>query len=596
MEKILNKIKSIEGIREENKIKFFEISPIKQKNHNFSRKLLFIEIKNCPNIIIILLFFFSYYFYYLSLEKCLKGFDLCGENYRWILKKLTQAVISYLMTSLIFELMILNKISIYHLFHIIIVYSFFYYYSHGLDFHDHGYFNFYGGITIVSLALLALLPFNGLVFLIKKKNKIYISIYIGFLIIILIIYLYIAKSYMNCNDWGKGLNNTNIDNNIKIHGCRIVFPEFCPYKLGKYVFDLTKWKRLECNKNKENTKKKLLKFTEKPYINISTKRIGFPLVNKNPELFVNFFELKNLLLKYIKQNLVDMDNKLLVEKIYKENKPEIIVDYTKNPYGEIIIDLKFNKTLSEERKKLENNAKIKPYAKNIILLYIDSVSRAYSIRQLKKTLKFIEQFMPYKGKYNKKFKSENFHSFQFLKYHSFKGYTFQNYPRIFYGNRAGSNIIRIIKYFKENGYVTSYSNEMCLRELSITQHNMKLEEIGDHELILCDPNRKHANLLIKKCLYNKLTTSYLYEYGNQFWRKYQNNLRFLIITSNDGHEGTLEVLKYLDNTLFSFLNNLFNDNLLKDTTVFLLSDHGSGMPSPYYMTHFFKIERFLPML
>ena len=572
MEKILNKIKSKEGIKDENKIQLFEITPIKQINPYFSRKLLVIEIKKCSNIIIILLLiFFSYYFYYLSLEKCLKGFDLCAENYKWILKKLTQAVISYFMTSLLFELMILNKVSICHLFHIIIVYSFFYYYSHGLDFHDHGYFNFYGGITIVSLVLLALLPFNGLIFLIKKKNKIYISIYIGFLIIIFIIYLYITKSYMNCNDWEKGLNNTNIDNNIKNHGCRIVIPEFCPFKLGKYIFDLTKWKKLECNKNKENTKKKLLQFTEKPYINISTKRIGFPLVNKYPELFVNFFELKNPLLKYIKQNLVDMDNKKLVEKIYKENKPELIVDYTKNPYGEIIIDLKFNKTLSEERKKLENNAKIKPYAKNIILLYIDSVSRAYSIRQLKKTLKFIEQFMPYKGKYNQKLKSENFHSFQFLKYHSFKGYTFQNYPRIFYGNRAGRNIIRITKYFKENGYVTSYSNEICLRELSITQHNMKYEEICDHELILCDPNRKHANLLVKKCLYNKLTTSYLYEYGNQFWRKYQNNSRLLIITSNDGHEGTLEVLKYLDNTLFTFLNNLFIDNLLKETTVFLIT-------------------------
>ena len=193
---------------------------------------------------------------------------------------------------------------------------------------------------------------------------------------------------MNCNDWKKGLNNTIIDNNIAIHGCRIKIPKFCPYNLGKYIFDLTKLNRIECYKNNENTKKRLLKYTEKPYININTKRIGFPLVNKNPKLLLNFFELKNPLVKFIKENLVDMDNKKLVEKIYKENKPELIVDYSKNPYGEIIIDLKFNKTLSEERKKLENKVKIKPYAKNIILLYIDSVSRAYSVRQLKKTLKF----------------------------------------------------------------------------------------------------------------------------------------------------------------------------------------------------------------
>ena len=43
-------------------------------------------------------------------------------------------------------------------------------------------------------------------------------------------------------------------------------------------------------------------------------------------------------------------------------------------------------------------------------------------------------------------------------------------------------------------------------------------------------------------MYNKLTTAHLYEYGNQFLRKYKNNLRFLIIASNDGHEGTLEFL------------------------------------------------------
>ncbi len=591
----MDKYGSKEAFRGQSETDPFKMTSIKQKiNYSIKNLVSAKKVNKYLNkIIILFLFFLNYYLYYLSLEKCLEGFDICGQKYIWILKKLSQAVISYFISTILFELMIINKVSKYHLVHFIIIYSYFYYYSHGLDFDDHGYFNFLGGITIVFILLLALLPFNQLVYLIKKKNKIYTSIYICFLMIIIIIYIYIANSYMNCNDWAKGLNNTYIENNNSIHGCRIIFPKFCPYKLGKYVFDLTKWKGLECYKNKENTKKLLLEFIEKPYININTKRIGFPLVNKCPQLFINFFEHNNTLINYTKKNLVDMDNKQLVKKIYKENMPELIVDYTKNPYGEIIIDLKFNKTLSEERKKLENKAKIS-YAKNIILLYIDSVSRASSIRQLKKTLKFIEKFMPYKGGCNRNF--SNFHSFQFFKYHAFKGYTYQNYPKIFYGNKAGSNIIRITKYFKENGYVTSYSNEMCLRELSMTSHNMNFEEICDHELILCDPNRKHANLLVKRCLYNNLTTAYLYEYGNQFWRKYKNNQRFLIIASNDGHEGTLEVLKYIDNTVFTFLNNLFNDDLLKDTTIFLLSDHGTAMPSIYYLNNFYHKERYLPML
>ena len=125
---------------------------------------------------------------------------------------------------------------------------------------------------------------------------------------------------------------------------------------------------------------------------------------------------------------------------------------------------------------------------------------------------------------------------------------------------------------------------------------MTFEEIGDHELIICDPNKKSSNGLTKRCLYNKLVISHLYEFGKQFQRKYSLNRKLLIIASNDGHEGTLEILKYLDSTLFDFLNGLFNDNLLKDTSIFLLSDHGTAMPSPYYINNFFQYEKNLPML
>ena len=37
-------------------------------------------------------------------------------------------------------------------------------------------------------------------------------------------------------------------------------------------------------------------------------------------------------------------------------------------------------------------------------------------------------------------------------------------------------------------------------------------------------------------------------------------------------------------------------NLLKDTTIFLLSDHGCGMPSIYFLYDFYQIEIWLPML
>ena len=137
---------------------------------------------------------------------------------------------------------------------------------------------------------------------------------------------------------------------------------------------------------------------------------------------------------------------------------------------------------------------------------------------------------------------------------------------------------------------------MCMRDSCYTIHRMTYEEVGDHELIICDPNKKNTNLLTKRCLYNKIVAKHLYEYGKQFWIKYQNNRKFLIMATNDGHEGTLEILKYLDDSLFNFLNDLFVDNLLKETTIFLLSDHGTAVPSPYYITNFFLLEKDLPML
>ncbi len=39
---------------------------------------------------------------------------------------------------------------------------------------------------------------------------------------------------------------------------------------------------------------------------------------------------------------------------------------------------------------------------------------------------------------------------------------------------------------------------------------------------------------------------------------------------------------------------MFNENLLKDTSIILLSDHGVGMPSIYYIYDFYIREIYLP--
>ena len=127
----------------------------------------------------------------------------------------------------------------------------------------------------------------------------------------------------------------------------------------------------------------------------------------------------------------------------KNNKPEVILDFSTDKNGEIKINIEKNETLAEERKKLgiENNSKFN----NILFLFIDSLSREHFKRKLKKTTKFIEQFM-------KKEKEMEYKSYQFMKYTTFDAFTQMSAQPMFYGEKMDpqtSNGTFILKYMKE---------------------------------------------------------------------------------------------------------------------------------------------------
>ena len=230
-----------------------------------------------------------------------------------------------------------------------------------------------------------------------------------------------------------------------------------------------------------------------------------------------------------------------------------------------------------------------------MVIYIDSVSRAYSVRQLKKTLKFFERFISFKGNSNYKFPQENYHSFQFFKYHSHQNYTAGNYPILFYGNYRNESNKYITLYLKRNGFVTSYIADTCYNDFTRSFHNFSFDDIYDHHFALCDPNFMGPTQRLF-CYYGKIHVEFMLEYINQFWRKYEDNRKFSLFLTNFAHEGSFEKLKYIDNIIYKFLNDMFNEHLLKDTSIFLLSDHGIAIPSIYYLNDFYKYEKNLPML
>ena len=592
-EKSKNKLNNKGKTRKTRKKNFIKINisqySLKRKARTNKRKNKQKNNKKYPEIVLEIislpLFALSYYLYYLSLEKCFEGEDVCSKKWDWIYLKLFQLMISAIIILVLLILIFYNILSRLHLIHLIITFIYFYRFSHSSYFHDHGAFNLIGLFVVLFLSSLSLLFLKLIFVLFRIKNK------YKLILIIVLLFLYNAQTNpTNCDDWPKGLNNTFIENDKNKYGCQIVFPKKCHYKIISYTQDFSLLSHIRCSNKKKNARNNILKFANSPYVNKNTMKFGFPLTNNEEGLKDGKDD--NILKAYTKHNLIDMDNAIPSDL----PKPEYIVDFSKDSYGELIIDLNYNLSLSLERKKSEINSI--PYSENILILYIDSVSRQNAIRKLKRTLKFFEKFMPYNGGCNEKYPNENFHSFQFFKYHSFRGVTSGNFPKLFYGNdpKYAHDFVRITRYLKQNGYVTSYAIDYCQKDNARTNHNLSKDELYDHQLLLCDPNVIDFNSIIKRCLYGRLVSHHLYEYTNQFWRKYQNNRKFALVAMNDGHEGTLEVIKYTDDVIYDFLNSLFNDNLLKDTSIFLMSDHGCGMPSVYYLYDFYQIEFRLPML
>ena len=198
--------------------------------------------------------------------------------------------------------------------------------------------------------MILLIPFNFIFYLIRKtKRFIFLFIYVLFLSLgIYAIYYFIILNGSNCDDWGKGLNNTSIDNNSAKYSCQIQYPTKCTYKAIYFFQDYTKILRKNCAKmTKENLRDNLLKTSKSRFINANTTHFGYPLSNKDPKSIKE--AKRNTLLINFLNNLVDMNNKKALNKYFKNKKPEVSVDFTDNIHGKININVNYDNTLSKER-------------------------------------------------------------------------------------------------------------------------------------------------------------------------------------------------------------------------------------------------------
>ena len=435
-----------------------------------------------------------------------------------------------------------------------------------------------------------------------------IIIFINFALLYILLYDKYKDKYF-CKNWDRGLNGTFISNNKSLYSCSVAIPKSkCFIDILSPILDLSKFLKIKCEKRKEK-EKHILKLSSNLNSSKEIKKIGYPItINSTKEIKGKPALYSDTLMNFVLNNMINLDDKNILKKLTRNMTPEVYIDYTNNPYGELKQKINFNKKLSKKRLLLSEKNNL---SSNILILYLDNLSRVHFYRQYKKTSKFIKKFLSFKGFYTENNFNQKYHGFEFLKYHKIKEATLFNAIPMFSGVyfNETNRMISIVKEMKTLGYITCNVQDVCHKELMGIWEVKNYSYIEfDHEYSApnCDPNVYTfgygifggENGILRKCLYGKESIEHALKYGKNFWKAYKKNKKFLRIVNTYAHEYSGEKSKYADTAIYNFLVDLYTSEQLKDTTVFLVGDHGNMLFTTYKFLepNDLKIEKFFPIL
>ena len=571
------------------------------------------DINNIKEKKIIILYITGVIFYCISLTH-LSGIGM--RCFFWDGEKCYYAIgilisISSFLTSLSIFIIFFKKCKKLHFISICVIYSFLYLIDHNSEIVKHGLFNFIL-FLITTFIIFLLICYFYLLFSSIRSRKFFIFFVLSIPFPTLFILLKIYKlTHFSCDSWGKGLNNTFIDNLNKDYPCNIIIPKphSCYLSDIGHFFNFVDRYTPTCLDSKliKFEKEKFLKDLEKlKYLNISNKiNFGYPLTNNekyNPNKFGCIFSSGNISFeKFINENIILLDLYNKNKTLFYENisKPEIEVKLNKEG-GTILINIQKNESLVKERIKSKN----KVIYKNVLVMFFDTLSRSHFFRKFPKTSNFLNQFSKYEENYSKK----NMTIFQYFKYHSLRTYTDPNVKATYYGSKIDGKGIHFVNYYRSNGYIVGRVNAFCEKEIIFDKNNYSSFDHGiwDHEglslgCITAFYDRfliYRLSSVVKKCLFGKDLNQYALDYLESFWTTYLEQNKMFLFQSVDGHEPTGELIGYFDENFFKFLNKFYINGYFKDTAIILFSDHGQHLSGPFYLldSQDFYSERSLPIL
>jgi Protein of unknown function (DUF229) len=254
---------------------------------------------------------------------------------------------------------------------------------------------------------------------------------------------------------------------------------------------------------------------------------------------------------------------------------------------------------------------------NLLILMLDGVSRAQFYRSLPRTAQLLAEWQ--------RSSSSSIDVFEFFRYHSVAGSTRRGLMPMLMGRRAtGSGGERRRRKMYErspfvwhepslDGYATLFGVEQCVDYLhdywggSVQQPHQSdgaYRPLGiDHSLWQPFCHADYNGLsnflgpyaLKRRCIGETPVHRLTFDYVAQFWRNYGDVGRFGFVAMMEGHEGSLEVLRTVDDDLHTLLADTLHGALANDTALWLIGDHGNHMSPYFYFAHAGWQERSLPI-
>jgi hypothetical protein len=320
--------------------------------------------------------------YVLSLEGCYESQFQCLNKFKYadVVRYLIEIVVASIFYFVQIILYYYQYTGIYHLFiEVIVLYLLCFVYDTGANLESHGALNriFLLGILILILSTFFLA--SKIISFFKRRPFLILLIII---ISSLILYSrYISLMASSCEGWNQGLGNSIIKNEGYYNSCILNPPQTCGFRISDGIFDMNKILSVTC----QNQKSYIFDNIEPFLKNKTTRIVGYPRTEywqSNTTCLPKNFQTNVL------NNLIDMEDASIPQEI--KSIIEVTTNFTNIDHPEVKINIKKNETLSETRR--EQFKKSSTLTKNVLFLFIDSISRSSFKLKLPKTWSWLNKY------------------------------------------------------------------------------------------------------------------------------------------------------------------------------------------------------------